>query len=97
MDEGRLKISKMESDEVNVSTENGEVNTSGLKSHNIHIKTKQGHITADGSMQGNIFINAKKTVSLKLFCTQQFMNTIPWNIIHNQPWSVAKLRINKNS
>lgn len=61
MDEGRLKISSMESDEVNVSTENGEVNTRGLKSHNIHIKTKQGHITADGSMQGNIFINAKKT------------------------------------
>ncbi|XP_045113941.1 uncharacterized protein LOC123506117 isoform X2 [Portunus trituberculatus] len=61
MDEGRLKISQMESDEVKVFTENGEVNSRGLKSHNIHITTENGHITSDGSIQGNIFINAKKT------------------------------------
>lgn len=64
MDEGRLKISKMESDEVKVFTEKGEVNTQGLKGHNIHITTEEGHITSDGSMQGNIFINARKTVSI---------------------------------
>lgn len=61
MDEGRLKISKMESDEVKVFTEKGEVNTQGLKGHNIHITTEEGHITSDGSIQGNIFINARKT------------------------------------
>lgn len=61
MDEGRLKISQMESDEVKVFTKNGEVNSRGLKSHNIHITTENGHITSDGSMQGNIFINAKNT------------------------------------
>ena len=66
MDEGRLKISQMESDEVKVVTENGEVNSRGLKSHNIHIITENGHITSDGSMQGNIFINANNTVILSL-------------------------------
>ena len=67
MDEGRLKISKMESDEVKVSTEQGEVNSQGLKSLNIHITTKSGHITSDGSMQGNLFINARNTVIKSLW------------------------------
>ncbi|XP_042860068.1 protein FAM185A-like [Penaeus japonicus] len=56
-----LQIMGMEADEVDVTTEDGDLETRGLKSHNIHIKTQHGNITADGTLQGNIFIIAKST------------------------------------
>ncbi|XP_063589756.1 protein FAM185A-like [Penaeus indicus] len=56
-----LQIVGMEADEVDVTTEDGEVATRSLKSHNIHIKTKHGNFTAEGTLQGNIFIVAKST------------------------------------
>ncbi|XP_037781826.1 protein FAM185A-like [Penaeus monodon] len=56
-----LQIMGMEADEVDITTEDGEVATRGLKSHNIHIKTQHGNFTAEGTLQGNISIVAKAT------------------------------------
>lgn len=58
-----LQIMGMEADEVDITTEDGEVATRSLKSHNIHIKTQHGNFTAEGTLQGNISIVAKATVS----------------------------------
>ncbi|KAK8746831.1 hypothetical protein OTU49_016841, partial [Cherax quadricarinatus] len=60
-DKASVHILGMEADEVNLSTEEGDVNTHGLKSHNIHITTNHGNITSEGTMQGSLFIWAKKT------------------------------------
>ncbi|ROT75602.1 hypothetical protein C7M84_005854 [Penaeus vannamei] len=58
-----LQIVSMEADEIDITTEDGEVVTRSLKSHNIRIKTQHGDVTAEGTLQGNIFIIAKSTVS----------------------------------
>lgn len=56
-----LQIVSMEADEIDITTEDGEVVTRSLKSHNIRIKTQHGDVTAEGTLQGNIFIIAKST------------------------------------
>ncbi|KAK7071278.1 hypothetical protein SK128_015992 [Halocaridina rubra] len=61
LDAASVQIFGMEADEVNITTDKGDIKTAGLKSHNIHIKTQTGNISAKRTLQGNIFITAKKT------------------------------------